>query len=94
MWIGNCIVGALLLALNLRAFVLMGVDKRRARRDQWRISEKKLLLSALCFGGLGAFAGMKLFHHKTLHKRFSFGIPAMLIAQSAIIIWAIARQIT
>lgn len=86
MWSVNCIVAAALLAMNLYTFVLMGVDKRRARRDQWRIPEKRLLLSALCFGAPGAFAGMKLFHHKTLHARFRFGIPAMLIAQLAIII--------
>ena len=56
-----------LLLMNLIAFVLMGLDKRRARRDKWRISEKTLFLPAVLGGSLGAILGMRLFHHKTKH---------------------------
>ena len=58
-----------LLLVNLTAFVLMGLDKRRARRDKWRISEKTL------------FLGMRLFHHKTKHWYFRYGLPALLAVQ-------------
>ena len=70
-----------LLLMNLIAFVLMGLDKRRARRDKWRISEKTLFLPAVLGGSLGAVLGMRLFHHKTKHWYFRYGLPALLAAQ-------------
>ena len=80
-----------LLLVNLSAFVLMGLDKRRARRDQWRISEKTLFLPAVLGGSLGAIAGMRLFHHKTKHWYFRFGMPALLIVQVILAGWLAAR---
>ena len=77
-----------LLALNLLAFCLMGIDKRRAVRGRWRIPERTLLLSCACFGALGGLAGMRLFHHKTRHARFARGVPAMLILQAALLAMA------
>ena len=74
------IAGYLLLG-NLTAFILFGVDKRRAKKGLWRIQEKTLFLSALLGGCPGAILGMKAFHHKTLHKTFRFGIPAILALQ-------------
>ena len=68
-------------AVNLAAFVLFGLDKRRALRHEWRISEKMLFLPALLGGAVGAILGMHLFHHKTLHKRFRYGLPLILILQ-------------
>lgn len=70
-----------LLMVNLFAFILMGLDKRRAQRDKWRISEKTLLLPAVLGGSLGAIAGMRLFHHKTKHWYFRYGLPALLAVQ-------------
>lgn len=70
-----------LLLVNFIAFVLMGLDKRRARREQWRISEKTLFLPAVLGGSLGAIAGMRLFHHKTKHWYFRYGLPALLALQ-------------
>ena len=70
-----------LLLVNLIAFVLMGLDKRRARRDQWRIPEKTLFLPAVLGGSLGAILGMRLFRHKTKHWYFRYGLPALLAAQ-------------
>ncbi len=70
-----------LLLINLLAFVLFGLDKRRAQTGRWRISEKALFLSALLGGSPGAILGMKFFHHKTLHKRFRYGLPLILAAQ-------------
>ncbi|MDE6807121.1 MAG: DUF1294 domain-containing protein [Prevotella sp.] len=62
-------------------FFVYGVDKWRARRSQWRISEATLLGLAVIGGSIGAWLGMKVFHHKTLHKKFRYGIPLILIAQ-------------
>ena len=70
-----------LLLMNLIAFVLMGLDKRRARRDKWRISEKTLFLPAVLGGSLGAILGMRLFHPKTQHGEFRYGLPALLAGQ-------------
>ena len=71
----------LLLGMNVLSFVLMGVDKRRARQNRWRISERTLLLVSGLFGGLGGLLGMRCFHHKTKHRRFAVGIPVMLTVQ-------------
>ena len=76
-----------LLGINVLAFALMGADKRRARRKEWRVSEKALFLSALLGGSVGAILGMRAFHHKTRHWYFKFGMPAILIAQLALFVW-------
>ena len=81
-------LAALWLALaNLSAFLLMGLDKRRARRGDWRIPEKTLFLPAVLFGALGGLVGMRLFHHKTRHWYFRFGFPLLLLAQLALAGW-------
>ena len=72
-----------LLLVNLAAFVLMGLDKRRARRDKWRISEKTLFLPAVLGGSLGSIAGMRLSHHKTKHWYFRYGLPALWRSRSS-----------
>lgn len=58
------------LAINILAFILWGMDKHRAKTGQWRISERFLLGMALLGGGIGALAGMLVFHHKTRKPRF------------------------
>lgn len=70
-----------LLVVNLAAFVLMGVDKYRARHDQWRISERMLFLFPLLCGSLGGVLGMQVFHHKTRHWYFRYGLPLILVVQ-------------
>lgn len=81
------ILGLYLLIVNMVGFVLMGVDKRRARRDQWRISEKTLFLPPLLGGTVGAILGMRVFHHKTKHWYFRYGLPALLVLQLALAAW-------
>lgn len=76
-----------LAAINLIAFVLMGVDKYRAKREQWRIPERDLFLSALLGGSVGALLGMRAFRHKTRHRSFQIGMPAILIAEVALVVW-------
>ena len=72
-----------LLVINLIAFLMMGLDKWRAKHDGWRISEKALFLSALVGGSLGSILGMQIFRHKTQHWYFRFGFPAILILELA-----------
>ena len=74
---------------DLVSFIMYGADKRRAKKGKWRISEKALLLSALP-GGVGAFFGMKLFHHKTKKPAFYILVPLCAVAQIAVCVWAIA----
>ena len=64
------IVAPIFAALSLLAFILYGADKRRARRKEWRISEKTLLLISFFGGALGGLAAMQLFRHKTKHWYF------------------------
>lgn len=87
----NFIVLCWLLATNAAAFILFGVDKRRARRDRWRISERTLFLFPLLGGTPGAILGMRVFRHKTLHRRFRYGLPALLAIQTAL--WLLLRYL-
>ena len=77
----NTLLIVYLLLINIAAFALFGADKRKARRGDWRISEKALFLSAVLGGSLGALIGMRLFHHKTKHWYFVIGIPAIFVLQ-------------
>ena len=83
------LLGLYLLVINLAAFLLMGVDKGRARRDAGRISEKALFLPAVLGGALGGLCGMRVFRHKTKHWYFRFGFPLLLILQLALGGWLI-----
>ena len=85
------ILGLYLLFINAVGFALMGVDKRRAKRDQWRISEKSLFLPPLLGGTVGAILGMRVFHHKTKHWYFRYGLPALLVLQLALAGWLFWR---
>lgn len=81
------IIGYLLLAMNILAFSLMGIDKRRAQRHAWRIPEKTLFLPVLFGGGIGGTIGMFFFHHKTRHWYFKLGFPLLAIAEYAAILY-------
>jgi uncharacterized membrane protein YsdA (DUF1294 family) len=72
-----------LLALNVITFLAYGIDKWKAKRNRWRISEATLLILAAIGGSLGAWCGMKVWHHKTMHKKFKYGVPAIIILQIA-----------
>ncbi len=72
---------------SILAFVLMGVDKWKARRERWRVPEKALFLAAALGGSPGAILGMYAFRHKTRHWYFKWGLPAILIAQLALGLW-------
>ncbi len=70
-----------LIVTNVMAFLMFGVDKWKAKKSKWRIREAALLTLALLGGSVGAWLGMKVWHHKTLHKKFRYGIPAIFILQ-------------
>ncbi len=72
------------IAINCLAFALYGIDKQKARKGRWRISEKTLLCIAIAGGSLGALLGMHIFRHKTRHPQFRFGLPIILIIQLAL----------
>ena len=73
-----------LLIINAIAFLLMLIDKQKARKKKWRIKEATLIGVAALGGSIGALAGMYTFRHKTLHKKFTLGIPAILTGQLAL----------
>lgn len=68
-----------LIAVNIVAFLIMGIDKYKAQRHKWRISELSIFTVGFAGGGLGIFLGMVFFHHKTKHLKFTLGIPFILL---------------
>ena len=80
-----------LLLINAAAFLLMLVDKIKARKNRWRIPERTLIGSALLGGSVGALLGMYTFRHKTRHLKFTLGIPAILVAQIALAVFLILK---
>ncbi len=75
----------ILIVINVLTFVIYGIDKWKAKQGSWRISEATLLLLAVIEGSIGALLGMKVWHHKTKHKKFQYGLPLILLAQIALI---------
>ena len=73
-----------LAAVNLVTFVMYGIDKYKAKKAKWRIPEATLLLMAAIGGSIGAWVGMQVWHHKTLHKKFKYGVPVIFLLQIAL----------
>ncbi len=71
--------------VNVLTFFVYGIDKWQARQGKWRISEATLLLFAVIGGSIGAWLGMRVWRHKTMHKKFKYGIPAILMIHIIII---------
>ena len=80
-------LGLYLLAVNLAAFLMTGLDKWKAKKDRWRVPEKTLFLPVVLGGGIGGILGMQVFRHKTRHWYFRFGFPAILILEVALVIF-------
>ncbi len=72
--------------INLIGFAIMGIDKLKARKRAWRIPESTLFVIAIIGGSLGTTIGMHLFHHKTRHWYFLYGMPAILFLQIALVV--------
>lgn len=73
-----------LLAVNVATFFVYGIDKLKAKKGKWRISEFALLFMAAAGGSVGAWLGMSLWRHKTQHKKFKYGVPAIFLVQMAL----------
>lgn len=86
----NIILGYLL-AVNITSILLYGIDKYKAKKGKWRISEATLLTMAAIGGSIGAWAGMRLWHHKTMHKKFKYGIPVIIILQVALAVYLLTN---
>ena len=84
---GIIIVVIYLVAINAATFFVYGIDKWKAKRSMWRIPEATLLGLAAIGGSIGAWLGMRAWRHKTKHKKFQLGIPLIIMAQTALIIW-------
>ena len=76
-----------LVAINVVTFFVYGLDKLKAKRKRWRIPEAVLLAMAVIGGSIGAWLGMKVWHHKTAHNKFKFGIPIIIALQIALFFW-------
>ena len=81
----NSLITYYILGINFITFIIYGIDKLKAKKGKWRTSEACLLGLAVIGGSIGAYLGIKVWHHKTLHKKFKYGIPAIIILQTVCI---------
>ena len=81
-----------LLVINAVAFIVYGIDKFKARKGRWRIPEATLLLLAIVGGSIGAWLGMKAWRHKTMHLKFKYGLPAIILLQLALAVYLCTRM--
>ena len=81
-----------LAVINVVTFFMYGIDKWKAKKSKWRIRETSLLGLAVLGGSIGAWLGMKVWHHKTQHKKFKYGVPAIIIIQLALIVYFIISK--
>ena len=80
-----------LIAINIATFFVYGIDKWKARRSRWRIPESTLLTLAVLGGSIGAFIGMRTWHHKTMHNKFKYGVPLIINLQVVLAVYICIR---
>ena len=76
-----------LIVINIITLFVYGIDKLKAKKNKWRIPESTLLLLAVIGGSIGAWFGMKIWHHKTMHKKFKYGVPLIIAIQIGIYLY-------
>jgi uncharacterized membrane protein YsdA (DUF1294 family) len=81
-----------LAVITVVTFLVFGIDKWKAQHKRWRIPESVLLGLAAIGGSVGAWLGMRVWHHKTQHKKFQYGVPAILAAQLAAVVWFLSAN--
>ena len=82
----SCIIG-----VNVITFVVYGIDKLKAKKGKWRVPETTLLLLAIVGGSVGAWCGVKVWHHKTMHLKFKYGIPLIMAVQVGLLVCLITK---
>ncbi|MCR5672761.1 MAG: DUF1294 domain-containing protein [Lachnospiraceae bacterium] len=82
-------IAVYLFVINLAGFIVMALDKNKARRNKWRVPEAILFLFAIFGGSIGCFLGMRIFNHKTQKPRFYIGIPVILGVQILVLLYLI-----
>lgn len=80
-----------LIAINIATFFVYSIDKWKARRSKWRIPESTLLTLAVLGGSIGAFIGMRTWHHKTMHNKFKYGVPLIINLQVVLAVYIYIR---
>lgn len=80
-----------IILINVIAFIVYGVDKWKARKGKWRISEASLLFLAFIGGSIGAYVGMQVWRHKTKHLKFTLGVPLILLLQILLLIYILYK---
>ncbi len=81
-----------LIAINVVTFFTYGIDKYKAKYRKWCISESTMLLLAVIGGSIGAWCGMKVWHHKTMHKKFKYDVPLIIVLQVALSLWIVCKM--
>ncbi|WP_174614001.1 DUF1294 domain-containing protein [Virgibacillus ihumii] len=81
-----------LTVINVLAYILMGMDKQKARKHKQRISERTFWIIGLLGGSAGAFAGMRKFRHKTKHYTFAIGMPLLILIHILLFAWILIRM--
>ena len=76
-----------LLVINAATFIIYGIDKYKAKKAKWRISEATLLTMAAVRGRIGAWLGITAWHHTKQHRKFKYGVPIILLIQIALMIY-------
>ena len=79
--------GYFILVMTVLTFIVCGIDKWKAKNEQWRVPESTLFLLAIFGGSIGGWLGMEIWHHKTQHWYFRLGIPIIVVLQVALILW-------
>ena len=75
-----------IIGVNVITFVVYGIDKLKAKKGKWRVPETTLLLLAIVGGSVGAWCGVKVWHHKTVHAKFKYGIPLIMAMQAGLLV--------
>lgn len=74
----------IIVIINIVTFIIYGIDKYKAKKGKWRIPENSLIGLAIIGGSIGAYLGMRIWHHKTMHLKFKYGIPLIIVIQLVI----------
>lgn len=77
-------ISIIIIIINIVTFFVYGIDKYKAKKGKWRIPENSLIGLAIIGGSIGAYLGMRVWHHKTMHLKFKYGIPLIIVIQLVI----------